>query len=82
VAFVGVTLFRMILPLFAGPSSSIAKDRAAAKRANVIGPQTVRIHGAAVFVLPNPSGRNANFTYAEMLDGFVRLRRYIEKSVK
>jgi len=27
-------------------------------------------------VLPNPSGRNANFTYAEMLEAFVRLRNY------
>jgi hypothetical protein len=29
-----------------------------------------------VFVLPNPSGRNANFTYAEMLQAFVQLRRW------
>jgi hypothetical protein len=27
-----------------------------------------------VHVLPNPSGRNANFSYAEMLDAFARLR--------
>ena len=26
--------------------------------------------GSAVFVLPNPSGRNANFSYAEMLAAF------------
>jgi hypothetical protein len=26
-----------------------------------------------VFVLPNPSGRNANFTYAEMLAAFKKL---------
>jgi hypothetical protein len=26
-------------------------------------------------VLPNPSGRNANFTYAEMLDAFRGLKR-------
>jgi G:T/U-mismatch repair DNA glycosylase len=25
-------------------------------------------------VLPNPSGRNANYSYAEMLDAFRRLR--------
>jgi double-stranded uracil-DNA glycosylase len=64
VAFVGVTLFRALLPLLDGVPA-----------ANVIGPQPVTIHGAGVFVLPNPSGRNANFTYAEMLDAFVRLRR-------
>ena len=28
-----------------------------------------------IFVLPNPSGRNAHFSYAQMLDAFVGLRR-------
>jgi TDG/mug DNA glycosylase family protein len=69
VAFVGVTLYRAIHPLL---------DCAAP--ADVVGPQQVQIHGADVFVLPNPSGRNANFTYAEMLDAFVRLRRYLAAS--
>src|SRR5262249_4648574 len=71
VAFVGVTLFRMIHPLIACPS-----------RVHIIGPQPGRMHGADVFVLPNPSGRNANFTYTEMLDSFVQLRRWIEKQIK
>jgi TDG/mug DNA glycosylase family protein len=31
--------------------------------------------GARVFVLPNPSGRNANFTYAQMLGAFEELGR-------
>ena len=35
-----------------------------------LGLQPVTIHGARVFVLPNPSGRNANFSYAEMLAAF------------
>jgi len=30
---------------------------------------------SAVFVLPNPSGRNANYSYAEMLRAFRRLAR-------
>jgi TDG/mug DNA glycosylase family protein len=47
------------------------RSRAAAKA----GPQPAVIHGARVFVLPNPSGRNANFSYAEMLAAFVALRR-------
>ena len=33
------------------------------------------IHNARIYVLPNPSGRNANFTYAEMLRAFRGLRR-------
>ena len=31
--------------------------------------------GARVFVLPNPSGRNANYSYAEMLAAFKALGR-------
>jgi TDG/mug DNA glycosylase family protein len=73
VAFVGVTLYRMILPLLDGALPPRT-------RPGVVGPQPIRIHGARVFVLPNPSGRNANFTYAEMLKAFVQLRRWMEKA--
>jgi TDG/mug DNA glycosylase family protein len=44
-----------------------------------LGPQVERLEGARVFVLPNPSGRNANFSYGEMLEAFVGLRRALEK---
>ena len=33
---------------------------------------------SAVFVLPNPSGRNAHFSYGEMLAAYQALARYIE----
>jgi double-stranded uracil-DNA glycosylase len=56
VAVVGVTVFRAMFP-----------ER---KGAVPLGLQPERIGGSAVFVLPNPSGRNANFTYAEMLKAF------------
>ena len=69
VALVGVTLYRAILPLL--PNAPETGKR----RATVIGLQPVRIHGAQLFVLPNPSGRNANYTYDEMLNAFVALRR-------
>jgi TDG/mug DNA glycosylase family protein len=62
VALVGVTVFRS---LFAVKSSVRVKP----------GLQRVRLDGARVFVLPNPSGRNANFTHAEMLAAFRALRR-------
>ncbi len=64
-ALVGVTLYRAILPL-------VDRENGAAEaRAKVpLGLQPVTIHGARVFVLPNPSGRNANFSYAEMLTAF------------
>jgi TDG/mug DNA glycosylase family protein len=61
VALVGVTVFRAMFP-----------ERRDAVR---LGRQTERLAGSAVFVLPNPSGRNANFTYAEMLSAFRALRR-------
>jgi double-stranded uracil-DNA glycosylase len=60
VAFVGVSLYRWIF---------------GAKGAVTLGPQRVTFEGAQVFVLPNPSGRNANFSYAEMLSAFRKLRR-------
>jgi TDG/mug DNA glycosylase family protein len=62
VAFLGVTLFRVVF------------ERRPADRVQ-LGLQNERFEGARVFVLPNPSGRNANFTYAEMLDAFRALRR-------
>jgi TDG/mug DNA glycosylase family protein len=40
-----------------------------------LGLQAEDLEGARVFVLPNPSGRNANFSYAEMLAAFRALRR-------
>ena len=62
VAFVGVTLFRAVFRVPAG-----AHIRC--------GLQRERFEGARVFVLPNPSGRNANFSYAEMLAAFRALAR-------
>jgi TDG/mug DNA glycosylase family protein len=67
VAFVGVTLYRAILPLLAAPAIQPPRS--------VLGPQRLSIHGARTFVLPNPSGRNANFSYAEMLAAFRKLQR-------
>jgi TDG/mug DNA glycosylase family protein len=61
VALVGVTLHRVLFP-----------ER---RRAPVeLGLQEDSLGGARVFVLPNPSGRNANYTYAEMLAAFRALK--------
>ena len=64
VAFVGVTVFR-------------AAFACGAKAPVKLGLQRERFEGARVVVLPNPSGRNANFTYAEMLAAFRSLRRFV-----
>jgi TDG/mug DNA glycosylase family protein len=59
VAAVGVTVFRAVFP-----------DHRGAVR---LGLQAERIGDSAVFVLPNPSGRNANYSYREMLDAYTAL---------
>jgi TDG/mug DNA glycosylase family protein len=61
VALVGVTVFRAMFIERRGPVR--------------LGLQPERIGDSEVFVLPNPSGRNANFSYAEMLAAFRSLRR-------
>jgi TDG/mug DNA glycosylase family protein len=71
-ALVGVTVWRAILPLLDIEDDRRLKLRTAA----CPGPLPVTVHGARVFVLPNPSGRNANFSYGEMLEAFRRLRTY------
>ena len=78
VALVGVTLYRAIEPLIVGEVDR--KTRAAMRsRAIALGAQPATIHGARIFVLPNPSGRNANFTYDEMRAAFTALRRSLRK---
>jgi TDG/mug DNA glycosylase family protein len=65
VALVGVTLARVLL------------DRGSDRIA--LGIQRETFEGARVFVLPNPSGRNANFSYQEMLAAFRGLRTWIAR---
>ena len=62
VALVGVSIYRSLFNVRSGTHVSL-------------GLQEELLEGARVFVLPNPSGRNANFTYAEMLKAFRALRR-------
>jgi TDG/mug DNA glycosylase family protein len=76
VALVGVTLYRRLLPLV----NPAGRAPATSPRQPGIGPQPFSIHGARVFVLPNPSGRNANFSYDEMLEAFRQLRRWLHKT--
>ena len=63
VAAIGVTVFRALFPGRRG--------------AVTLGLQAERIGNSAVFVLPNPSGRNANYSYKEMLDAYRALAGHI-----
>jgi len=60
VAFVGVTMYRALWRVLGhteAPSISV-------------GFQKATVHGARLFVLPNPSGRNAHFSYEDMRNAF------------
>jgi len=59
VALVGVTVFRALFPERRGMVS--------------LGLQRERIGESAIFVLPNPSGRNAHYSYPQMLGAFKEL---------
>ena len=74
VAFVGVTLYRAILPLL-DPSATQPALKKMTPLKSVVGLQPQAIHASRLFVLPNPSGRNANFSYQEMLSAFRELKR-------
>jgi TDG/mug DNA glycosylase family protein len=67
VAFVGVTLYRAVFR--PPPGAPVA-----------LGGQVETFEGARVFVLPNPSGRNANYSYAEMLAIYRKLRKAVAVS--
>jgi TDG/mug DNA glycosylase family protein len=69
VVLIGVTVFRS---LFGRPGKLPVR----------LGLQPESLEGARVFVLPNPSGRNANFSHAEMLASFRALRRLLAQPLE
>ena len=82
VALVGVTVYRAIAPLLADAATGppAGRRRREDSPETVLGLRPHTIHGARVFVLPNPSGRNANFSYAEMHEAFKALRRHVRRA--
>ena len=60
VAFVGVTMYRALWKVLGHTKAPQVKP----------GFQHATVHGARIFVLPNPSGRNAHFSYDDMLSAF------------
>lgn len=62
-ASVGVMVFR-----------ALSGDRSGKVR---LGPKPGAFEGARLFVLPNPSGRNANYSYGDMLAAFVALEKVV-----
>jgi TDG/mug DNA glycosylase family protein len=62
VALLGVTIYRTLFPDTRGQRISL-------------GLQPSQLAGVPVFVLPNPSGRNAHYSYKAMLGAFQALRK-------
>lgn len=67
VALVGITVYRALFPKGVGRTFRSA--------AITPGRTRDRIGDAAVWVLPNPSGRNAHYSYQEMVAAFQALAR-------
>ncbi|MGE0448843.1 MAG: mismatch-specific DNA-glycosylase [Vicinamibacterales bacterium] len=67
IALVGLTLPRAIFGHGAGSRMAL-------------GLQPESLEGVQVFVLPNPSGRNAHYSYDEMRDAFSALRRHMDRT--
>lgn len=69
-ALLGLTLYPI---LFSKHSMSNDRKREGSPRAK-IGLLPEPFEGAKVVLLPNPSGRNAHYTYQDMLKGFCELK--------
>lgn len=65
VAAVGIMVYRALFP---------------EEKIVVTGRSARQIGGTTVWVLPNPSGRNANFSYDEMLSAFRSLQRHVARN--
>ena len=64
IALLGVTIFRMVFPSEGNSAGPLA-----------LGLTNARLSGAPVFLLPNPSGRNAHYSYQVTLTAFRTLRK-------
>jgi TDG/mug DNA glycosylase family protein len=63
VVFIGITVYRAMFPERSGKVT--------------MGLQQERLGESSLFLLPNTSGRNAHYSFDEMLTSFTSLRRYV-----
>ena len=71
VALLGVTIFRTLF-------SSMEQSKGPLD----LGLTAMELAGVRIFLLPNPSGRNAHYSYRQMLTAFQVLRDFMEQSLK
>src|SRR5580765_4214298 len=76
-ALIGVTVWRAVLEGTGAPSAKTRPVMLGLQARDELDPSVERRIPAEtrIFVLPNPSGRNANYSYTEMLAVFKRLKR-------
>ena len=79
VAFVGVTMYRALWKVINQGALVPPKPSGAGGLIIKPGFQKASVHGARLFVLPNPSGRNAHFSYADMLAAFRELAKAMRR---
>ena len=79
VAFVGVTMYRALWRVLTQPPPGSPKPSGGGGPVIKPGFQKATVHGARLFVLPNPSGRNAHFSYEDMLASFRALARAMRR---
>ncbi len=70
VALLGITLYPILFPTKARPASHRP------------GLQSVTLHESTVVLLPNPSGRNASYSYQMMLNAFCQLNSWLPPAKK
>ena len=73
IALLGLTLYPVLCPT-KRTSGTTQSGRQASRH---VGLQPDMLGGVPVFLLPNPSGRNAHYSYHEMLRAFRALRRHL-----
>jgi double-stranded uracil-DNA glycosylase len=81
VAFVGIGAFREF-SRSAGAVTVGQSGRSPAPAQLAVGEQPERLGAARLFVLPNPSGRNAHYRYADLLRVFRELARGLGRGGK
>ena len=79
VALIGVTVWRALLEALDTPRARTRPVELGMQDTSDLGPAFARAIPAdtRLFVLPNPSGRNANYSYEEMLSAFRSMKRYL-----
>lgn len=70
VALLGISMARVLLSL----PASIGREKPLEKFIPQVGLQSMPFAGVPVFVLPNPSGRNAHYSYTRMKELFCELQ--------